>query len=148
MKKKIGLIFLLSSLLLSAENQQGIQSLSEGTRALLADEMKHIEKGMHSIFSNIVKGEYDQLAKTATDIHDSFIFNKSLTEAQRVELKRNLPQGFRELDHSFHATAGKLSEAAEFDDKKSIEENFTQMMGLCVKCHSTYATHRFGTFSE
>ncbi|MBD3789442.1 MAG: cytochrome c [Campylobacterales bacterium] len=148
MKKSFGIIIVLTAMLLATESQKGVESLSGGTRALLADEMRHIEKGMHGIFSNIVKGEYDQIAKTATDIHDSFIFAKSLTDAQRTELKANLPQGFIELDRSFHAAAGQLSEAAEFEDKNEIEQNFAQMMGLCVKCHSTYATQRFDTFSE
>ncbi|MDD2400383.1 MAG: cytochrome c, partial [Sulfurovum sp.] len=138
MKKSVGTIIALTAMLLATDSQKGIESLSKGTRTLLADEMRHIEKGMHSIFSNIVKGEYDQIAKTATDIQDSFIFAKSLTDAQRSELKANLPQGFIELDRSFHMTAGKLSEAAEFEDKKEVEGNFAQMMGLCVQCHSTY----------
>lgn len=148
MKKSVGIIIALTAMLLATDSQKGIESLSKGTRVLLADEMRYIEKGMHSIFSNIVKGEYDQIAKTATDIQDSFIFAKSLTDAQRSELKANLPQGFIELDRSFHMTAGKLSEAAEFEDKKEVEGNFAQMMGLCVQCHSTYATQRFNTFSK
>jgi len=148
MKKSFGIIIVLTVILLSNESKKGIETLSGDTRTLLSEEMKHIEKGMHSIFSNIVKGEYEQIAKTATDIHDSFIFTKSLTNEQRSELKANLPQGFIELDRLFHATAGNLSEAAEFEDKKAVEENFSKMMGLCVKCHSTYATQRFNTFPE
>ena len=148
MIKSLAIILTLTVILSANDTQKGAEGLSGDTRALLADEMRHIEKGMHSIFSNIVKGEYEEISKMATDIHDSFIFTKSLTEAQREELKRNLPQGFVELDRSFHATAGKLSEAAEFEDKKAVEENFSKMMGLCVQCHSTYATQRFNTFSE
>ena len=148
MIKSLAIILTLTVILSANDTQKGVEGLSGDTRALLADEMRHIEKGMHSIFSNIVKGEYEEISKMATDIHDSFIFTKSLTEAQREELKRNLPQGFVELDRSFHATAGKLSEAAEFEDKKAVEENFSKMMGLCVQCHSTYATQRFNTFSE
>ena len=148
MIKSLAIILTLTVILSANDTQKGVEGLSGDTRALLADEMRHIEKGMHSIFSNIVKGEYEEISKMATDIHDSFIFTKSLTEVQREELKRNLPQGFVELDRSFHATAGKLSEAAEFEDKKAVEENFSKMMGLCVQCHSTYATQRFNTFSE
>ncbi|MDM5270826.1 cytochrome c [Sulfurovum sp. zt1-1] len=144
----LGIIIALTTGILATENQKGVEGLSGDTRSLLAEEMRHIEKGMHSIFSNIVKGEYEEISKMATDIHDSFIFTKSLTQAQREELKTNLPQGFIELDRSFHATAGKLSEAAEFEEKKAVEENFSKMMGLCVQCHSTYATQRFKTFSE
>jgi len=148
MKKSFVMMITMTAMVFATEGQKGIESLSVDTRALLADEMRHIEKGMHSIFSNIVKGEYEQMATTATDIQNSFIFLKSLTPEQRSELKENLPDGFKELDRSFHSTAGKLAESAEFEDKTEIEQNFTQMMGLCVKCHSSYATQRFSTFSE
>ncbi|HEO98829.1 MAG: cytochrome c [Campylobacterales bacterium] len=148
MIKSLGIIIAATAILSANENPKGVEGLSKETRALLADEMKHIEKGMHHIFSSIVKGEYEEISKTATDIHNSFIFAQSLTETQRAELKANLPQGFIDLDRSFHAAAAKLSEAAEFEDKAAVEENFSTMTGLCVQCHSTYAAQRFHAFSE
>lgn len=148
MIKRLGIIMTLTAILSASEGQKGVEGLSKDTRAMLADEMRHIEKGMHYIFSSIVKGEYEEISKTATDIHNSFIFAQSLTEAQRAELKANLPQGFIDLDRSFHVAAAKLSEAAEFEDKTAVGENFSKMTGLCVQCHSTYAQQRFRAFSE
>jgi cytochrome c556 len=147
MIKHLGIIITAATILSAGESPKGIEGLSKDTRALLADEMKHIEKGMQHIFSAIVKGEYEEISKTATDIHNSFIFTQSLTETQRAELKTNLPQGFMDLDRAFHATAAKLSEAAEFEDKTAVEENFSKMTGLCVQCHSTYAQQQFRAFS-
>ncbi|MDD3591081.1 MAG: cytochrome c [Sulfurovum sp.] len=148
MIKSLGIIITAATILSAGEGQKGVEGLSKDTRTLLADEMKYIEKGMHHIFSSIVKGEYEEISKTATDIHNSFIFAQNLTEAQRAELKANLPQGFIDLDRSFHAAAAKLSEAAEFEDKTAVEENFAIMTGLCVQCHSAYAQQRFRAFSE
>ena len=130
------------------ETKKGVEALSPEVRALLGEEMRHIEKGMQSIFSNMVQGNYEEIAKTATDIQNSFIFNRKLTDAQRKELKANIPKAFVTLDRSFHMTAGKLAEAAEFSEKEKVQENFALMTQKCVQCHSTYATHRFRAFSE
>ena len=148
MKKIIFVITVCLFWVQANEEKQGISTLSEDVRALLSQEMRQIEKGMQNIFSHIVKGEHEEIAKIATQIHDSFIFKKSLTDAQRTELKEKAPKAFIELDRTFHATAGQLAEAAEFDDKVQIQENYLKMMGLCVQCHSTYASHRFSTFED
>lgn len=147
--KKIGvMITVLTITLFSAETQKGVEALSGETRALLSEEMRHLESGMHRVFTYIIQGEYEEIAKTATDIQNSFILNKSLTGAQRAELQAKIPKAFIELDRTFHATAGKLAEVAEFEDRKGVEENFARMTELCVKCHARYATHRFKLFSE
>ena len=148
MKKLLIVVMLLGTLVHAEKTKQGVEALSPELRGLLAEEMQHIEKGMQSIFSNMVQGNYEEVAKTATDIQNSFIFNRKLTDAQRRELKANIPKAFVSLDRSFHITAGKLAEAAEFSEKEKVQENFMLMTQKCVQCHSTYATHRFPAFSE
>ena len=148
MKKLFVLVALSGFVLHAAENKKGVDTLSEDIRGLLSQEMLHIEKGMQTIFAHMVKGESEQIATIATDIQNSFIFKKSLTDSQRAELKAKIPEGFISLDRSFHETAGKLAEAAEFEDFEAIKTTFAEMTGKCVACHSTYATHRFGSFSE
>ncbi len=135
-------------MLQAGEPVKGVEGLSGDIRGLLSQEMLQIEKGMHSIFSNMVRGDYDPIVKTATQIQDSFIFKRKLTPAQRKELKGALPKAFIALDRSFHETAGELAAAAEFGDKEAVLESYTAMAGKCVQCHSTYAVHRFTGFSE
>jgi len=148
MKRVVMAVMLLGTLMYADEAKKGVEALSPEVRALLGEEMQHIEKGMQSIFANMVRGNYEEIAKTATDIQNSFIFNRKLTDAQRQELKSNIPKAFVTLDRSFHMTAGKLAEAAEFSEKEKVQENFALMTQKCVQCHSTYATHRFPAFSE
>ena len=142
--KKITLAALLLVSVASAEAPKGgISALSAQTRALLSEEMRHIEKGMKQVFSLMVRGDYEHIVPIANDIHDSFIFKKKLTKEQRHELQEHLPAAFIELDGSFHELAGKLANAAEFEEREKMVETFGAMSKKCVKCHSTYATHRF-----
>jgi len=146
MKKILMVALLLATSLTAQEAQKGAAALSPEVRSLLAQEMQHIEKGMQSIFSNMVKGEYENISKTAIDIENSFIFKRKLTSAQRSELKEKIPKSFIETDRGFHELAGKLANAAEFEEKENVQKYFTEMMQTCVKCHSTYAQHRFPAF--
>jgi len=148
MKKVLLVVLLLATSLTAQEVKKGAEALSPEVRALLAQEMLHIEKGMQNIFSNIVKGEYENISKTAIDIENSFIFKRKLTNAQRAELKEKIPKSFIDTDRSFHALAGKLANAAEFEEKENVQKYFTDMTETCVKCHATYATHRFPAFKK
>jgi len=148
MKNVLMGVLLWSAALQGAEPANGVEGLSDGIRSLLVQEMLEIEKGMHAIFSYMVRGEYAPIVETATNIQNSFIFKKSLTDAQRRELKGALPPAFIALDRSFHETAGDLAAAAEFEDQEKVAQNFAAMTRKCVQCHSTFATHRFTTFSE
>lgn len=148
MKKLLLVVVLLSFGLQAEEQKRGVETLSTEVRGLLSQEMLHIQKGMQDVFAHMVKGEYEEIAVIATEIQNSFIFKKSLTDAQRAELKEKIPKAFIELDRSFHQTAGKLVEAAEFGDREAVQTTFNQMTGKCVTCHSTYAKHRFDTFED
>jgi len=143
--KKIILSTLLLASVASAEAQkkEGITALSTPTRALLSQEMRHIEKGMHQIFSFMIRGNYEAIVPVASDIRDSFIFKKKLTKEQILELQKHLPKEFVDLDRSFHELSAELSNAAEFEEKDKVASTFGAMSKKCVTCHSTYATHRF-----
>ena len=144
MKKAILSALLCTAALQGAEHvKQGVEGLSEGIRSLLSQEMLQIEQGMNAMLSEIVRGDYDAVAVTATDIQDSFIFKKSLTDAQRKELKGALPPEFIALDRSFHETAGALAAAAEFGEKVKAVNLYADMMHKCVQCHTTFATYKF-----
>jgi len=144
----LGLVTSLFSVEQLEKSKAGVDGLSISLRGLLSQEMLAIEKGMHTIFSNIISGNYEDIASKATEIQDSFIMLRSLTPEQRKELQENLPKAFIKLDRGFHELAGELANAAEFEDKTLVEENFSKMTQACVQCHSTYATSRFSTFQE
>ena len=133
---------------LYAGQTKGVGTLSGDLRGLLTMEMLQIEKGMHKIFSHMVRGEFRQVNKIALDIRDSFILKKRLSKSQKAELRTKLPNSFLELDQSFHETAGDLANAAEFGDKDTVVEYYQKMVGKCVQCHSKFATHRFKNFED
>jgi cytochrome c556 len=148
MKKFLIVAMLLATSLNAQESKKGVEALSPEVRALLSQEMQHIQTGMQNIFSHIVKGEYEDVSKIAVDIEASFIFKRKLTNAQRAELKEKIPKSFIVTDRSFHELAGALANAAEFEEKDNIEKYFSEMTQTCVKCHSTYATHRFPNLKD
>ena len=145
--KKSFIVALLIAVSLHAGEEKGVESLSDDLRGLLLSEMLQIEKGMHQIFSHMVRGEYEDINRIALKIRDSFILRKKLTDSQRTELKQ-LPKSFLELDHSFHESAGDLANAAEFGEKDTVVEYYQKMAAKCVQCHSTFAKQRFQNFQE
>ena len=145
---KKALLFLLLTTQLFATDTKGIETLSAELRALLSEEMIALEKGMHSIFSSIISGDYEDISQKAEKIQNSFILKQKLTPSQRKELQTKLPKGFIELDKGFHEDAGELVNAAEFSDRELVNKYFFKMTKTCVKCHSTYASSRFSNFEE
>lgn len=126
----------------------GVDGLSQETRALLTQEMHAIENGMKDIFSNMISGNNAEVTNIATKIRDSFILKRNLTAAQREELHKNLPKEFIDLDRNFHATAGSLANAAEFEDVEEMNLYFSKMTKACINCHSKFAKSKFVNFKK
>ena len=147
MKKTLTTLILAAGLF-AAEAPGPVERLSPELRGLLAMEMMEIEKSMKRIFTDIISGDYEAITKEATQIEGSFIFKRKLTDAQRKELKTKIPKAFIKLDMGFHETAGKLANAAEFEERDNVLRLYDEMIGKCVRCHATFATHRFPNFAE
>ena len=145
MKKTI-IAMCIASSLIANETTDEVTKLSSGLKTLLSQEMIEVERSMKSIFSNMIAGNYEDIEKEATGIKNSFILKKKLTQEQKHELHTTVSTEFISQDKAFHATAGKLATAAEFEDKEDINKYFNQMTNSCVKCHSIFATHRFTNF--
>jgi len=144
--KKVVLIFVLSLGLFASDKNDEIKNLSTGLKNLLTQEMIAVDKSMKNIFHHMISANFEELSKEAIGIQNSFILKKKLTKEQKIELHSNVSNEFITLDKTFHATAGKLANAAEFEDIQEVNKYFTQMTNTCIKCHSTFATHRFPNF--
>ena len=144
--KKIILVIGLVSSLFAGEPSDEITKLSSSLRSLLSQEMVAVEKSMKNIFTNIISADYENLKKEATGIQNSFILKKKLSKEQKHELHSKVSKEFIAMDKNFHEIAGKLANAAEFEDKKEVNKYFFQMTNTCVKCHSTFATFKFTNF--
>jgi len=146
MKKMILTTALLSSVLFGA-SEHAVTKLSDETRNLFKAEMNFIKTGMDEILYGMISGDDEKVGEIAGEIRDSFIFTKSLKPHNVKEIK-TLPKKFFEYDMELHGGASELANAAEFNDKEAMQKSYFKMVNSCMKCHSTFATHRFTNFLE
>jgi len=146
MKKTVAASVLLSSMLMATPNE-AVTKISDNTRNLFKAEMTFIKSGMDEILFYMISGDDEKVQKIAGEIRDSFVFTKSLKPENVKELK-TLPKQFFEYDAELHGSASDLANAAEFNDKEEMRESYFKMVNSCIKCHATFATHRFGKFLE
>jgi hypothetical protein len=127
---------------MKVQPSQAVQ-LSPGLLALLNQEMGLIQQGMMDMVPAISAGEWDKVSSVGQKIKASFILKQKLTDAQKEELHRVLPQQFIEMDMDFHKSAGMLAHAAEMKNADVVNFYFFKMNAACVSCHGKYATERF-----
>lgn len=121
-------------------------SLSPDLKALLVEEMKEVKKGMESLVTSIVTGDWHAIAETGHNIKNSYIIKKSLTSEQKKELREKLPTGFKSLDKKFHYYAGMLSHVAKERDIELVHYYVSKMNEACTSCHAQFASARFNGF--
>ena len=124
-----------------------VLTLSIENKLLLKKEMLAIEKGMKTLLSAIVKGNWQKMAEIGNQIQASYIMKQSLTPQQIKHLHQHLPEQFTKLDHSFHHYAGMLAHAAETKNAEVVGFYFYKMTDTCVQCHSNFAAEKFPAFS-
>ena len=129
------------------EEHSGLQ-ISNDLKVVLNQEMNGIEEGMMKIIPAIAAGDWETIAHIAQKIKNSFILKQKLTQEQIEELHHSLPAEFIEMDHGFHATAGKLAHAAHQHDVELVNFYFYKLHSQCTKCHSKYASERFSNFKK
>lgn len=117
--------------------------LSPDLLALLNQEMGLIQQAMMDIVPAIATGQWDKVSSLGKKIKASFILKQKLTEAQKEELLRVLPQQFIEMDMDFHKSAEMLAHAAEMKNADVVNFYFYKMSAACVSCHGKYAAGRF-----
>jgi len=122
--------------------------LSPELRQLLVAEMRAVQDGMMSLIPAISSGNWQAIAEIGRKLHDSYIMKQKLSKSQIEELHHSLPEGFQELDHSFHHSAGMLAHAAEGKNADVVNFYFFKLNEACVSCHSKFATHRFPGFAR
>jgi len=123
-------------------------SLPPSLRALLIQEMIEILDASGNILDALVRGEDERVAQNAQAIHDSFILEQGMTDADHAALHAALPHAFIQRDEAFHELSADLAAAAREADRPRQRELFAQMVEACVDCHSAHATNRFPAFAE
>jgi len=112
-------------------------------RVLIIQEMLAVLDASKQILEALVRGQDDVVARNAQGIHDSFVLEQDMTEADSKALHDALPHAFVERDQEFHALSEQLAEAAREGDQPRQREVFTEMLNACVACHTAHATDRF-----
>lgn len=126
-----------------ARADSSVAQLSPATRALLGQEMRALEQGMHQLLSAHIAGDMARVAQLAGQIKGGYIMRKQLSQAQRQELVATLPEDFKQRDQVFHRSAGMLKHVADDGHTELVSFYYLKMMDACIGCHSRYATHRF-----
>lgn len=117
--------------------------LSPKLQGLLKQEMIQVEQAMQTAYSAIVQGRHAVVAEKGQSIHDSFILEQSLTDADRRDLKAAVPPAFLKMDAYLHELSASLAEAGRAEDTPRQVELFARMTESCVACHSAYVSDRF-----
>ena len=127
---------------MQSKPSHGIQ-LSPSLLALLNQEMGLIQQGVMDMVPAIAAGEWGKVSALGQKIKESFILKQKLTDAQKEELHRVLPQQFIDMDMDFHKSAGMLAHAAERKNADVVNFYIYKMNAACVSCHGKYAAERF-----
>ncbi len=117
-------------------------ALPPSLRALLIEEMLAIHGASGQILDALVRGDDQRVADNAQAIHDSFILEQRMTEADHEALHA-VSQPFLNRDEAFHELSAELAEAARQRNRPRQRELFAQMIAACVDCHAAHATNRF-----
>lgn len=118
-------------------------ALPPNLRALLIEEMLAVLEASENILDALVRGQDERVAENAQAIHDSFILEQRMTDADREALHAAVPHAFIERDEAFHELSAELAEAARQGDRPRQVELFGQLIEACVDCHAAHATNRF-----
>ncbi|QOP41488.1 cytochrome c [Sulfurimonas marina] len=129
-------------------NDKASTNLSDELRALLSQEMQFIKSGMDDMLYAIVSNDYKTLGETAKKIQHSYILKQEIKPEQKQEINQKLSTKFMEFDHEFHETAQDLASFAEFEDRENVMKSYSSMINQCVRCHESFATHRFTNFES
>lgn len=117
-------------------------------RGLLLEEMAAVLEATQRILDALVRGEAATVAEQAQAIHDSFILEQEMTDADRQALLAAVPPAFVERDQAFHELAADLAAAGRDGDDARQRELFAAMVEACAGCHARYATNLFPAFVE
>lgn len=118
-------------------------ALSGETRVVLIKEMQAIAAAMGRIHTAMVTGDHATVQKEAGNIHDSFVLNQELSDAQRKEIGTKLPADFIAADRTFHQLSAHLAEAGKQKAPRLERLWFQEMTRACQSCHTDYAGNRF-----
>lgn len=121
------------------ESPHPTKELPPKLRELLRQEMRLLEKAIGDTASSIARNDLKATAETARKMRDSFILMKSLEKADMDALHAKLPMGFLKADQTFHATAGKMAEAAGSGNAALASRYHARLLQQCVGCHAAYA---------
>lgn len=122
--------------------------LPPNVRAMLLEEMGAVLGASQQILDALVRGEDAIVAEEAQAIHDSFILEQQMTDADMQALLAAAPPEFVELDGAFHQLAADLADAARAGEQARQRELFGEVVEACAVCHARYAANLFPGFAE
>ena len=126
----------------AADRTVGAQ-MSPRLRGMLIQEMMALLDASKQILEALIRGQDDVVARNAQSIHDSFILEQAMSDADRQAFHDSVPHAFIERDQAFHQLSERLAEAARAGDQPEQRKFFAEMLNACAGCHAAHATDRF-----
>jgi hypothetical protein len=124
-----------------------VLELSPSLRAAFVATQQQVDRGYQRIALALPRGDWSGVEEGARGIQRASLLEQKLSDEQRDELLRALPEDFLALDARFHRYAEKLVGAAQRGDSDLMALYFAKLSESCVSCHDTYATGRFPGFA-
>lgn len=115
---------------------------------ILRQEMNQLAGGMGAMLSYMVRGQGDEAAEIAMNIHNSYILKQELTKEELNELVSLLPEKFIKLDRGFHQLAEEIATSLKNKEFEKSGKIYGQMVNACLNCHMQFATERFPVFGK
>jgi hypothetical protein len=124
-----------------------VLELSPSLRAAFVATQQQVDQGYQRIAMALPRGDWPGVEEGARRIQRASLLEQKLSDEQREELLRALPEDFLAIDARFHRYAEKLASAAQTGDSDLMALYFAKLSESCVSCHDTYATGRFPGFA-
>jgi hypothetical protein len=131
----------------SAHVDKNKLSISKKLRRILSAEMNAVQNGITNLAIAIPAGKWNDVVEIAQKMKKTYIFKKKLSKKQLDEFNRSVPLGYKDIDGEFYSSADQMSKAALEHNLKQVNLYFYKLMESCVKCHFSYASHRFPGFN-
>jgi hypothetical protein len=112
-------------------------------RGMLIQEMMALLDASKQMLEALIRGQNDVVARNAQNIHDSFILEQAMSDADRQAFHDSVPHAFIERDQAFHELSERLAEAARAGNQPLQRKLFTELLNACTDCHAAHATDRF-----
>ena len=134
------LIAFLSTVAADESDMRTVVQLSSQHRAVVLAEMRQFLSGLQQITDALAREDMETVVRIAHSLGSPMTLNMP------QDLKQVLPEEFRKLGFSVHASFDQIAlDAGTLGDGKHTLSQLGETLSKCVACHSTYQIRADGS---